>query len=282
MVIFKKVADISAHLHQLKNKGVSTGFVPTMGALHAGHISLIKQAKETTEVVICSIFVNPTQFNNLKDYEKYPVTITEDVYLLEKANCDILFLPGVEEMYPGGVKKVITFDLGILETILDGKYRPGHFQGVCQVMERLLEITMPDKLFMGQKDYQQCLVLKQLTKVKFSSVDLIICQTLREADGLAMSSRNLRLSEDERQSALKIFEALILVKDTIEPGDLSHYKINAVNFLTQCGFKVDYVEIAEDKNLQLLQTWDGKQIIVVLIAAFLNEVRLIDNLIINS
>lgn len=282
MIIYKTVADIQKFLLENKNNNVSIGFVPTMGALHNGHISLITEALNNTDLVVCSIFVNPTQFNDAKDFDKYPVTLEQDIYLLEKAGCNVLFLPAVTEIYPEGLSTGQKFELGYLENILDGKYRPGHFQGVCQVMDRLLQIVSPDKLFMGQKDFQQCLVLKKMTSVNFPAVELIICPTEREPDGLAMSSRNLRLSGEERLKAVTIFNTLQFVKENIQPGDLATLKKNATQHLTDKGFKVDYVEIADEETLELLADWDGKKTTVVLIAAFLNEVRLIDNLILGN
>ena len=281
MIIFKKAGDITGFISSHKTKGIVTGFVPTMGALHKGHISLIEKARSETAVVICSIFVNPTQFNNPKDFEKYPVSLEQDIYLLEKAGCGVLFLPSVEEIYPAGLKNNIPFDLGYLEEIMEGKFRPGHFQGVCQVMHRLLQIVQPDKLYLGQKDLQQCMVIKKMAMVNYPSVKIVINPTQRETDGLAMSSRNVRLGKGERQHAAKIFEALQFVKKNIRPGELAMLKHAALQKLTQAGFKVDYVEIADANILKPITNWNGKESIVVLIAAFLNEVRLIDNLMVS-
>lgn len=282
MIILKKAGDIINFLSATKAKGVVTGFVPTMGALHNGHIRLITKAKTENDLVICSIFVNPTQFNDPEDFEKYPVTIEQDIYLLEKAGCGVLFLPAVDEMYPNGLKNNRHFELGFLETILDGKYRPGHFQGVCQVVHRLLEIVLPDKLYLGQKDFQQCLVLKKMAATNYPSLQIVICPTQREADGLAMSSRNMRLNEEERKQAIKISSTLQFIKNNIKPGYVGDLKQSAIEYLTAEGFKIDYVEIANANTLELLDNWDGKELIVVLIAAFLNEVRLIDNMIVNN
>jgi pantoate--beta-alanine ligase len=282
MIILKKAGDIINFFTTTKAKGVVTGFVPTMGALHNGHITLIKKATTENDLVICSIFVNPTQFNDPKDFEKYPVTIEQDIYLLEKAGCGVLFLPAVDEIYPGGLKTPRHFELGFLETILEGKYRPGHFQGVCQVVHRLLQIVLPEKLYLGQKDFQQCMVLKKMAATSFPSLKIVICPTQREADGLAMSSRNKRLNKEGRKQAVEIYSTLQFIKNNIKPGDVKHLKQTAIEYLTTEGFKVDYVEIANADTLQLLDVWDGKELIVVLIAAFVNDVRLIDNLIIKN
>ena len=278
MRLYKTKKDLTVLLKNSKANNIEIGFVPTLGALHNGHISLVTKAKNESGLVVCSIFVNPTQFNDPKDFAKYPVTINEDIYLLEKAGCDVLFLPSVNEMYPDGLKTAFNFELGFLETILDGKFRPGHFQGVCQVMDRLLSIVLPDKLFMGQKDFQQCMVLKKMTASNFPELQLIVCPTERAFDGLAMSSRNVRLSIEERQRAKKIFTTLQFLKTNVKPGDVSGLKLIATNNLAEDGFKVDYVEIANAQTLQLLDNWDGNEPLVFLIAAFLNEVRLIDNM----
>lgn len=280
MIILKKADNIFNFLSKAKSSGAVIGFVPTMGALHSGHISLITKAKSECDLVICSIFVNPTQFNDPKDFEKYPVTIEHDIYLLEKAGCTVLFLPTVDEMYPNGFKNLRNFELGFLETILDGKYRPGHFQGVCQVVHRLLEIVLPNKLYLGQKDFQQCMVLNKMTATYYPSVQIIICPTQRETDGLAMSSRNLRLIPEDRLLAVNIFSTLQFIKNNIKPGDVTNLKQSVIGSLTAIGFKVDYVEICDTNSLESLNNWDGKEDIVILIAAFLNEVRLIDNMLI--
>jgi pantoate--beta-alanine ligase len=281
MIIVKKITDVQQLLAKDNAKQKSTGFVPTMGALHDGHISLIKAAKKETDVVVCSIFVNPTQFNDPKDFEKYPVTIESDIYLLEKAGCDVLFLPAVAEMYPEGFQTSPHFELGFIETILEGEFRPGHFQGVCQVVYRLLEIITPDKLFLGQKDFQQCMVIRKMAATFFPGLDIIICPTQRESSGLAMSSRNKRLSDADKITATAIFETMQYVKNNIQPGNLNLLQQKAVRQLTAKGFRVDYVAIADAFTLRLQESWDGKEQIVVLVAAFLNEVRLIDNLILN-
>jgi len=282
MIVFKKTDDIRQFITEEMGSGTTSGFVPTMGALHQGHISLITKAKQENKIVISSIFVNPTQFNNSKDFEKYPSTIENDIDMLEKAGCDILFLPSVKEIYPHGTKDQQHYDLGYLETLLEGKFRPGHFQGVCQVVDRLLKIVQPQNLYLGQKDYQQCMVIKKLVEITGSKTTIIICPTLREPDGLAMSSRNMRLSTEERRQAVKISETLSFIKKEIKPGYLEDLKIRASNYLTDVGFTVDYVEIADAATLQLMENWDGKRKLVALAAAFLNEVRLIDNMILDT
>ena len=281
MILFKKIAPLAAHLQQASNKGSRIGFAPTMGALHEGHLSLIEASKKQNELTVASIFVNPAQFNDPKDFEKYPVTLEKDIAFLLQAGCDILFLPSVQEVYPHGMDETQHYGLGYLETILEGKYRPGHFQGVCRVMERLLSIVEPDELFMGQKDYQQCMVVKRLITMMSSSAKLYPCATLREADGLAMSSRNLRLNEEERKNATGISKALLYIKENIRSGNLGGLISESKLILDKNKFRVDYIEIASAETLQLVNEWDGKQKIIALIAAFQNEVRLIDNMLLN-
>ncbi len=282
MIIFKKKIDISNYIVNYKKTSGKIGFIPTMGALHKGHISLIEASKRTDTLTICSIFVNPTQFNNTADFEKYPVTIEKDIDMLEKAGCNVLFLPSVEEIYPEDSSTTLPYELGFIETVLDGKYRPGHFQGVCNVVQRLLDIVQPNTIYLGQKDYQQCIIIKKLTELIQSPTQIIICPTLRESDGLAMSSRNMRLTSVERMKAVKISEVLLFIKQEIKPGNLQDLKQRCINYLTNEGYNVDYVEIADATNLTLLQNWDGKTKLVALVAAFLNEVRLIDNRIVNE
>lgn len=280
MFIIKLADDVNRYLQNQRSKGSITGFVPTMGALHKGHLSLIEASKSANVVTVCSIFVNPTQFNDPKDFQNYPITLENDIYLLEKAGCDVLFLPAVSEIYPEGTKeKKPAYELGYLETVLEGKYRPGHFQGVCQVMDRLMQIVQPHNLYIGQKDYQQCMVIKKLLSIIGSQAHINICTTLREPDGLAMSSRNMRLSSQERELATGIFEALSYIRQQIKPGDLSNLLQGARKILEKKQLVPDYIEIGDADNLSLLNEWNGKTKIVALIAAFMGKVRLIDNMI---
>ena len=283
MVLFKKAIDLHKHLEGQRKNNNKIAFIPTMGALHEGHSFLIRQAKKDSCFTACSIFVNPTQFNDAADFKKYPVTIEKDILLLETIGCDMLFLPSVPEIYPQGTAIKFSYDLGYLETILEGKYRPGHFQGVCAVVHRLLEIVKPDQLYIGQKDYQQCLVIKRLIGLTglSESVNVKVVPTQREKDGLAMSSRNMRLSAEERKKAPAIYQALNEIKKQLKPGTLDPVKELAVNTLNAKGFKVDYIEMADSADLTLVNEWDGKKKLVALAAAFLGDVRLIDNVLLN-
>lgn len=278
MRIFKKASAINKYLLQNKNNGATIGFVPTMGALHQGHISLLETAKKNCSLVVSSIFVNPTQFNDKSDFKNYPVTIESDIDKLERAGCDVLFLPTVTEIYPEEESVKKSYNLGYLETVLEGKYRPGHFQGVCQVVHRLLNIIPANNLYLGQKDYQQCMVIKKMLQLTKINTQIIICPTLREDDGLAMSSRNMRLNDTERKKSAAIFEALSFIKNNITTGDINPLKKQVFLNLVDKGFKPDYVEIASAENLSIIDEWDGKIKLVALIAAFNGKVRLIDNL----
>jgi pantoate--beta-alanine ligase len=279
MIVLTKANALREHLAAARSKGDTIGFVPTMGALHRGHISLIETSKATAKQTICSIFVNPAQFNDPNDYKKYPITIEKDMELLTGQGADVLFLPEVDEVYPDGISNLEHFDLGFLETVLEGKYRPGHFQGVCQVMARLLRIVKPDHLFMGQKDYQQCMVVKRLLELIGMQTDFHVCPTVREPDGLAMSSRNLRLNAAAREKAVTIFQALQMTKESLQPGDLGEITRRATELLQSNQFNVDYFEIADATTLQPLAHYANNQKLVALTAAFLNDVRLIDNMI---
>jgi pantoate--beta-alanine ligase len=282
MILYKKAGQLIDYIRQQQSNGLKISLVPTMGALHAGHISLIEAAKKEAGLTICSIFVNPTQFNDPRDFQKYPVTIEQDIYLLEKNGTDILFLPDLKEMYPDGTSALEQYDLGYLETIMEGRFRPGHFQGVCQVMYRLLRLTGPDHLFMGQKDYQQCMVVNRLLQLMGLKTILHTCPTQREADGLAMSSRNRRLNGTARKKAVAIYEALSYLKNNLRPGNLSALIAEAGNILLKNDFRIDYVETADAATLEPVNQWDGKQKLVALAAAFQDEVRLIDNMVLTD
>ena len=283
MIIYKKPDALHRYIEKMRSDAKKIGFVPTMGALHPGHLSLISAAKDDNDIVVASVFVNPTQFNDPEDFKKYPVTLEKDIGLLESADCTILFIPTVEEIYPQGFGNLHYYHLGFLETVLLGKFRPGHFQGVCQVVHRLLDIVIPDNLYLGQKDYQQCMVIKRLTEIIQieKKIKVNICPTLREVDGLAMSSRNVRLSPEQRPTATKIFAALNFINTNVGRGNLAGIKEKARQMLSENGFRIDYVEIADADTLELIDEWDGKRKIVALIAAFLGNVRLIDNMVLD-
>lgn len=282
MIIFKLPSQIKQYIQQQKTEGKTIGFVPTMGALHQGHISLISESKKKCEITICSIFVNPTQFNDIKDFEKYPVTIEQDIYMLETAKCDVLFLPTTNEIYPSDSDKNRKYDLGFIETVFEGAYRPGHFNGVCMVVEKLLQVINPDLLFLGQKDYQQCIVIKQLIKLLNAKIEVVVCPTSREINGLAMSSRNKRLSNDMKERAKIIYESFCKIKNEITPENSIRLIADAKQVLLQNGFsKIDYLSLANAETLAPIENWDGNTKLVVLVAAFTEDVRLIDNMVLH-
>jgi pantoate--beta-alanine ligase len=280
MILFKKTSDLHKWLDAQREKESSIGFAPTMGALHAGHISLVENSKKGSDITVSSIFVNPAQFNDPKDFQKYPITLEKDIYMLEAAGCDVLFLPSADEIYPEGTGTKEEYDLGHLETMLEGKYRPGHFQGVCMVVSRLLKIVKPDYLYLGQKDYQQCMVINKLIALigMQDMINVKVCATLREPGGLAMSSRNMRLGEKERERAATIYQCLSFIKMNFKKGNTASLVNKATEMLLQKGFRIDYVAIADAADLSPVNEWDGKQPAVALVAAFINEVRLIDNM----
>ena len=283
MVILKKTDGLYDFLQRKRSGQKIIGFAPTMGALHAGHVSLIQEARRQNDLVVTSIFVNPTQFNDPEDFKKYPVTIEKDIFMVENAGCNVLFIPAVNDIYPQGTRDLKRYELGYLETTLEGKFRPGHFQGVCQVMHRLLEIVLPDNLYLGQKDYQQCMVVKKLIELMGldHKIKVNICPTFRENDGLAMSSRNTRLDPADRVKAATISSVLRYIKENITQGNTRRIVDEGKAMLIQKGFQTDYVEVANADTLQSVEDWDGTEKIVALAAAILNKIRLIDNMVIN-
>jgi pantoate--beta-alanine ligase len=278
MILFKTATALQHYLNKQRSQNVTMGFVPTMGALHQGHISLIKKCKEECSITVCSIFVNPTQFNDKRDFEKYPVTLENDIYLLETNNTDVLFLPSVNEIYPEGLQQLQHFNIGYLETILEGKYRPGHFQGVCNVVFRLLKTISPDMLFLGRKDYQQYLVLKKMMKEFYPSIRISPVDIAREESGLALSSRNMRLSVDAREKATAMYKALQFIKQNIQGTEINLLEKQAKEKILQSGFdKIDYVEVCDAETLLPVSSFADKKL-VALAAAFIESVRLIDNI----
>ncbi|PQJ11326.1 pantoate--beta-alanine ligase [Flavipsychrobacter stenotrophus] len=279
MVIFKEAAQLGDFLRHKVENNLNIGFIPTMGALHSGHISLVKNAHAQGMFTVCSIFLNPTQFNDKKDYEQYPVSTDADIEMLLQAGCDVLFLPSVEEMYPGGTDKMKTYDFGYLDTILEGANRPGHFKGVGQIVSRLLDIVKPHTLYLGQKDYQQCMVIKKLIEILgLPSLNLVISPTLREQDGLAMSSRNRRLTEPQRALAALLYQCLVSIQTKQAGGNFAIVQKECTDLLIAKGFTPEYVALADANNLQLLSNYDNSVPMITLIAAKIGEIRLIDNI----
>lgn len=282
MQVLKTIQDIKNYLIALKTEGKSIGFVPTMGALHIGHIALLKKAKLENDISVASIFVNPLQFNDKKDLEKYPRTLEQDIEKLKSAQCDVIFTPSVEEMYPTqpedkSPKPEAFFDLGGLDSIMEGSHRPGHFQGVCMVVKKLFDIIEPTKAYFGEKDFQQLAIIKHMVKILGLKVEIIPCPTVREADGLAMSSRNTLLTPDERKNAPHIYKTLVATKET--KGTIVQLKKWVENQINSNPFmKLEYFEIVNAETLAPVHSTDDAKQLRACVAVKIGSVRLIDNI----
>jgi len=282
MKIFKTKLELTSFIDNLKTGNNSIGFVPTMGALHRGHISLTDYSKKQTDYTVASIFVNPTQFNDPKDLEKYPRTIEADIKKLEKAGVDILFLPDVSEIYPE--KNPINFNFGQLDKVMEGEFRKGHFNGVAKVVRILLNIINPDIAFFGLKDFQQYVIIKELVKkyMPQTNIKIIGCPIIRENNGLAMSSRNELLSEEEKENASLINATLTKAKTLIPQKSIAEIKKYVVEEINKNDFlETEYFDIVDDEKLEKIQSWDEKSKKVGCIAVFCGSVRLIDNIYFN-
>jgi pantoate--beta-alanine ligase len=277
--IFSSREAIHSYLDELKSAGKSIGFVPTMGALHAGHLSLIEAARKQADIIVCSIFVNPTQFNDKKDLENYPRPIEDDLRELRESKCDVLFLPEVDEMY--NRSDFWNIELDNLDKILEGKLRPGHYQGVTQIVKKLFDTVNPDLAFFGQKDYQQIMVISHMVKELRIPVKLIICPIIRERDGLAMSSRNIYLTPEERQQALALFKGLSMAKDLFKSKTISQIKKELGAFLNSSpGIETEYFEIFNARTFEPVST-KRAAVIIALVAARIGKIRIIDNMYLN-
>jgi pantoate--beta-alanine ligase len=276
---FKTRQSLTEYLAQLKLQGKTIGFVPTMGALHAGHLSLIYRAQHQCDVVVCSIFVNPTQFNDPRDLEKYPRPIAEDINKLEQVKCDVLFEPPVNEMY--AINEHWHLPIGELEHLLEGASRPGHYQGVTQVVNKLFDLVKPDVAFFGQKDYQQFMVISRMVKLLNLPVKLVMCPIEREVDGLAMSSRNVHLSAVDRQHALILSKMLNSIKLHFDSNNIPQLKAEAgLSISAEPGVQLSYFEIADAETLHTAT--ENTTHVVALVAAQVGNIRLIDNVIVKE
>jgi len=277
--VFTTTKALTETVLDLKSKNKVVGFVPTMGALHQGHLSLIKTCNANSDVTIASIFVNPTQFDNKEDLVKYPDTTRKDITLLDANETNILYLPTVEEVYPDGMQAPKKYDFGKVTDVAEGAFRSGHFDGVAQVVGLLLDYVQPDKLFMGQKDFQQCAVVEQLIDYKKLDIELVRCPTKREPDGLAMSSRNMRLNEAERKSAVVLSKALKYVKDNFKNNNIDDVIEKATKMIDETPHsKTVYIEIRHSKTMEAITDNSVTKDAVVLGAANVGPVRLIDNM----
>jgi len=281
MLILQKVIDIKKHIAHLKKQRKQIGFVPTMGALHAGHLALVKQAAAENDVVIVSIFVNPTQFNNVSDLEKYPRTPARDIDLLSTTQAAIVFMPSTDEVYVSAVDMPThNFNFNPLDKVLEGEFRSGHFEGMSRVVNRLLQIVEPNNLYMGLKDFQQFTIVGSMLKQARSKVHLMPIETHRERDGLAMSSRNTRLTPEQRAVSAQIYKALKEMQErtTISsPKELELYALQALQNEPQ--FRVEYLRIVDGRTLEPITKFSQTDFAVALTAVYVGEVRLIDNII---
>lgn len=277
MHIFKEIAPLKAHLKARRTGPVSVGFVPTMGALHDGHVSLVRASQQANTVTVCSIYVNPTQFGNPEDLAKYPRTLEKDLQILEANACDIVFCPETEEMY--GTTGAVAISFPGLDTILEGEFRPGHFSGVAQVVAKLFHIVQPDRAYFGQKDFQQVAVISRMvTALKFD-VEIVSMPIVREPDGLAMSSRNQRLTPEQRRQATILHASLQETREQLRNGKSLSGMIEVIR--SRCAgqdVKLEYLALVDRENFTLLETITGTRAAVILIAAQVGPVRLIDNL----
>ena len=277
MKLVHTIQELRAELDIQRKAGKKIGLVPTMGALHEGHASLVRRAVAENEVVVVSDFVNPTQFNDKNDLLKYPRTLEADCELLEKEGAAYVFAPSVEEVYPEPDTR--QFSYAPLDTVMEGKYRPGHFNGVCQIVSKLFMMVEPDKAYFGEKDFQQLAIIREMVKQMNFPLEIVGCPIVREADGLALSSRNARLSEEERQQALNISKTLFASKEYA----VSHTVEETQKFVEESiaaseGLELEYFELVDGTTLQKISTWDETNYAVGCITVYCGEVRLIDNI----
>jgi pantoate--beta-alanine ligase len=293
MFIFNLLQELQNQLNIAQKDGKTIGFVPTMGALHQGHLELVKRSKKENDITVCSIFVNPTQFNDLSDLEKYPRTLENDSRLLKSVNCDIIFAPEITEIYTPQELELKknkiedkswtegrSVDFGILDKVMEGAHRPGHFNGVAQVVSKLFRIVDPNKAYFGQKDFQQLAIIRSMTKQLGSNIEIIGCPIIREDDGLAMSSRNMRLTEKERKVAPLISQTLFKVKEMRHNHTIAQLKAFAEDTIkSEPLMQLEYFEISNAETLEPITQCEQAKSAVACIALKLGDVRLIDNVI---
>lgn len=282
MQVFADISKMQAHISGLKSHGKKIGFAPTMGALHQGHISLIHQIQDREMVSVCSIFVNPTQFNQKSDLDKYPRVLREDLTLLEEHDCDIVFIPRVEAIYPQDLDTTVEIDREGLDMTMEGHFRPGHFDGMLQVVNRLINIVLPNAIFMGQKDYQQFALVQHMGRKLHPDLDVVMCPIIREDSGLAMSSRNRRLTDEWREKSPLLSQILREAKSLIHTDSVQEIKDMAFAKMENSGFKPEYFEIADGVNLKTVEDAKSHEIIVACLAAWAGDIRLIDNMILKG
>lgn len=276
MIVANTVEELNVALEKARNEGATVGFVPTMGALHAGHMALVERAGKSCDLVVVSVFVNPTQFNNPDDLKLYPRTPEKDAALLEKHGCSIAFFPSVDDVYPQGIQ-IPEVDLGKMDTVMEGAFRPGHFKGVVQVVWRLFDLVKPTKAFFGLKDFQQVAVIQHMVNILKLPVEIVPCPTLRELSGLAMSSRNMRLSEAEKEEAVVIFRTLSELKNKTEQLSPAELVALGTEMMNKSALRLEYLQIVDSHSLEALSdSWTSEA--TACISAYCGEVRLIDNM----
>lgn len=278
MKIVHTIRELQSELLRHTSEGRTIGFVPTMGALHGGHVSLVKYSANENDVTVVSIFVNPTQFNDKDDLKKYPRTLAADCKLLEPVGVAYVFAPSVEEMYPAPDARM--FNYPPLDTVMEGAHRPGHFNGVCQVVSKLFDAVKPRRAYFGEKDFQQLAIIRQMVRQLNYAIDIVGCPIVREEDGLAMSSRNTRLSVAERENALKISQTLLKSRNFAASHTTTPHQIQRCVEETMAeapGLQLEYFAIVDGHTLQTVERWEDSDYIVGCIAAFCGDVRLIDN-----
>ncbi len=277
MKIIHTIKELQAEISAQKNAGKRVGLVPTMGALHAGHASLVERSVAENDVTVVSIFVNPTQFNDKNDLVKYPRTLEADCQLLQSVGASIAFAPSVEEVYPEPDTR--SFSYAPLDTVMEGTFRPGHFNGVCQIVSKLFDMVQPHRAYFGEKDFQQLAIIREMVRQMQYPLEIIGCPIVREADGLAMSSRNTRLSADERTTALNISRTLFESQEFAKSHTLAETKAFVEEGIAATdGLRLEYYEVVDDRTLQTVREWDEAEGIVGCITVFCGEVRLIDNI----
>ena len=277
MEIVHTIKDLQAALAALRAQGKTVGLVPTMGALHAGHASLVKRCVAENDAAVVSVFVNPTQFNDKTDLEKYPRTLDADCHLLEQCGAAFAFAPSVDEMYPEPDTR--QFSYAPLDTVMEGKYRPGHFNGVCQIVSKLFDAVKPDRAYFGEKDFQQLAIIREMVRQMKFPLEIVGCPIVREDDGLALSSRNARLSAEERQQALQISKTLFASRDYAKTHTVAETQLFVEDAIAAApGLRLEYFELVDGNTLQKIASWEDTAYAVGCITVFCGEVRLIDNI----
>ena len=280
MEVIKQVSTIRKKMQSLRCSGKRIGFVPTMGALHEGHLQLLRASASENDITVCSIFVNPTQFNNPEDYKLYPRTSEQDIALLQSVNCDYLFLPDAQEVYTQ--QTLLQFSFGALEAVMEGEHRPGHFNGVATIVSKLFHYIAPHRAYFGQKDLQQVAIVRQLVQALSFDLELVCYPTVREQDGLAMSSRNKRLNAEQREIAANLYKALQMAAGMLPEKPVQSIKQEVAAYLQSINqVELEYFEVADPSTLQPVQDVNEVKEVALCLAAQVGPVRLIDNVLVN-